>query len=75
MPVFGDFFSQRNAQAIKSELVIFIRAIVVRDPSLEGDLANYKRYLPDKEFFQDTRTAVPVRGQDPASMGGPRPWR
>ncbi|HEY2629344.1 MAG TPA: type II and III secretion system protein [Usitatibacter sp.] len=59
IPVFGDFFSQRNDQAIKSELVIFIRAIVVREPSLEGDLANYKRYLPDKEFFQDTRTAVP----------------
>jgi MSHA biogenesis protein MshL len=59
IPVFGDFFSQRNDQATKSELVIFIRAIVVRDPSLEGDLANYKRYVPDKDFFQDTHTAVP----------------
>jgi len=36
-----------------------VRAIVVRDPSLEGDLANYRRYLPDKEFFRDTHSAVP----------------
>lgn len=59
IPVVGDLFSQRNDQAIKSELVIFIRAIVIREPSLEGDLASYKRYVPDKDFFQDTRSAIP----------------
>jgi general secretion pathway protein D len=59
IPVFGDLFSQRNDQAIKSELVIFIRGIVVRDPSIETDLASYKRFAPDKDFFQDTRTAIP----------------
>jgi len=59
IPVFGDLFSQRNDQAVKSELVIFIRAIVVRDPSIESDLASYKRFVPDKDFFRDTRTALP----------------
>jgi general secretion pathway protein D len=59
IPVFGDLFSQRNDQAIKSELVIFIRGIVIREPSVDADLASYKRYLPDKDFFQDTRTAIP----------------
>ena len=59
IPIFGDLFSQRNDQAIKSELVIFIRAIVVRDPSIESDLASYKRFVPDKDFFQDTRTPIP----------------
>jgi MSHA biogenesis protein MshL len=59
IPVFGDLFSQRNDQAIKSELVIFIRAIVIREPSLESDLASYRHFLPDKNFFQDTRTALP----------------
>jgi general secretion pathway protein D len=59
IPVFGDLFSQRNDQAIKSELVIFIRGIVVRDPSIESDLASYKRFVPDKDFFGDTRNPVP----------------
>ncbi|HLX23024.1 MAG TPA: type II and III secretion system protein [Usitatibacter sp.] len=59
IPIFGDLFSQRNDQAIKSELVIFIRGIVIREPSIEGDLASYRRYVPDKDFFQDTRTAIP----------------
>jgi general secretion pathway protein D len=59
VPVVGDLFSQRNDRAIKSELVIFIRPVVVRDASLEADLANYRRYVPDKEFFRDTQSPFP----------------
>jgi MSHA biogenesis protein MshL len=59
IPVVGDFFSNRNDLAQKSELVIFIRPIVVREASVEGDLAEYRRYLPDREFFHDTRSPVP----------------
>jgi MSHA biogenesis protein MshL len=59
IPVVGDFFSNRNDLAQKSELVIFIRPIVVREASLEGDLAEYRRYSPDREFFRDTRSPVP----------------
>ena len=59
IPVVGDFFSNRNDLAQKSELVIFIRPIVVREASVEGDLAEYRRYLPDREFFRDTRSPVP----------------
>jgi general secretion pathway protein D len=59
IPLFGDLVSQRNDQARKSELVIFIRPIVVRDASLEGDLAAYRRYLPGRDFFRDTRPPIP----------------
>jgi len=59
IPLFGDLVSQRNDQARKSELVIFIRPIVVRDASLEGDLAAYRRYLPARDFFRDTRPPLP----------------
>jgi MSHA biogenesis protein MshL len=55
LPVVGDLFSQRNDLESKSELVIFIRPVVVRDASLEGDLAGYKRYVPADRFFEDTR--------------------
>ena len=59
IPVFGDAVSYRNDTARKSELVIFLRPVVVRDASVEGDLAEYRRYLPDSEFFRDTRPPVP----------------
>ena len=35
--------------------MIFLRPIVVRDASIEGDLAAYRRYLPGTQFFDDTR--------------------
>jgi MSHA biogenesis protein MshL len=55
VPFLGDAFSYRNDTSRKSELVIFLRPIVIRDASLEGDLAAYRRYLPSSEFFQGTR--------------------
>ena len=57
IPFLGDAVSYRNDTSRKSELVIFLRPIVVRDASLDGDLAAYRRYLPGNEFFRDTRPA------------------
>jgi len=57
--VVGDLFSQRNDQAVKTELVIFIRPTVVRDASLDGDLARYRNLAPGGDFFKDTRTFFP----------------
>ncbi|WP_171164442.1 pilus (MSHA type) biogenesis protein MshL [Usitatibacter palustris] len=59
IPIFGDFFSYRNDRAIRSELVIFVRPIVVRDPSVETDLAAYKRFLPNSDFFKGTQGPFP----------------
>ncbi len=59
IPVLGDLVSYRNDTAQKTELVIFIRPLVVRDASLEGDLSQYRRFLPDAQFFRDTRTPLP----------------
>jgi general secretion pathway protein D len=59
IPIFGDLVSNRNDQATKSELVIFIRPVVIREASIEGDLAEYRRYLPNREFFKDTEPPLP----------------
>jgi len=55
IPIFGDLVSYRDDTSSKRELVIFLRPIVVRDPSLNGDLAEYRRYLPSDRFFHDPR--------------------
>ena len=39
--------------------MIFIRPYVVRNASVEGDLSAYRRYLPDQDFFRDTRSPLP----------------
>jgi MSHA biogenesis protein MshL len=59
VPFFGDLVSYRNDKASKTELVIFIRPVVIRDASLEGDLAPYRRFIPDHDFFKDTRNPFP----------------
>jgi general secretion pathway protein D len=59
IPLLGDLVSQRNDLSQKSELVIFIRPVVVHDPSIDTDLADYRKYLPTDAFFRDTRPPLP----------------
>ncbi len=46
VPVIGDLFNYRDDNTIKTELIIFIRPIVVRQPSLNGDLEQFSEFLP-----------------------------
>jgi general secretion pathway protein D len=80
IPVFGDLFSYRNDKSTKKELVIFMRPLVIRNASIDGDLAGYRRFLPDNEFFRDTQPPMPEfqdamsrieRGEMPASNPNP----
>lgn len=46
LPLFGDLFFDANEIATrKTELVIFLRPVVVEEPSLERDLKEYRQYL------------------------------
>lgn len=60
MPFVGNFFKTRNISYGKTELVIFIRPIIVQDPSIDTDLNLYKTYL-------DQQSAAP------GFQGAPRP--
>ncbi|MCW9012531.1 MAG: pilus (MSHA type) biogenesis protein MshL [Gammaproteobacteria bacterium] len=46
IPIIGALFRYEDDLREKSELVIFIRPVVVRHASLMGDLADYQKYLP-----------------------------
>lgn len=56
LPIVGELFKFRSKRGRKSELVIFLRPVIVRDPSLDGDYADFRPLLPDRTFF-DTSTA------------------
>jgi general secretion pathway protein D len=45
----SELFSARSDQLTKSELVIFLRATIIKNPSLESDeLKFYQRFLPQQ---------------------------
>jgi len=46
VPVVGELFKGRQKEFTKSELVVFLRPLRIREPSLESDLKEFKRYLP-----------------------------
>ena len=45
IPLLGDAFTTRIRDHAKSELVVFLRPVVIRNPSLEADLGQYKTFL------------------------------
>ncbi|MDT8452264.1 MAG: pilus (MSHA type) biogenesis protein MshL [Gammaproteobacteria bacterium] len=47
IPFLGALFSYQDDEYVKSELVIFIRPVVVHEASLNGDLKEYRKYLMD----------------------------
>lgn len=53
LPFVGDAFAYRNETSTKSELVIFLRPIVVKDANLDGDYKSYRNFLPDKKFLHN----------------------
>ncbi len=53
IPVIGKAFNTDTIETFKTELVIFLRPVVVRNPSLDGDLDMYRPYL-------DQNSAIPV---------------
>ena len=52
IPIIGEIFSNRSQLSRKTELVIFLRATVIYDPSMEGDFRGLKNQLPDEDFLR-----------------------
>jgi general secretion pathway protein D len=51
LPGIGALFTQRKKVNAKTELVIFLRPVVVRDPSLDGDFRSLRSMAPDENFI------------------------
>ncbi|MFT4888051.1 MAG: general secretion pathway protein D [Pseudohongiellaceae bacterium] len=47
LPGIGNLFNFRDENKVKTELIIFIRPVVIRNNSVEGDLEDYRQYLPN----------------------------
>lgn len=67
LPGIKNLFSYRNDSARKTELIVFIRPTIIRQPSLTGDLANYRDFLPADGIAIPTPpdSSKPTTGQSP----------
>jgi general secretion pathway protein D len=50
-PALGALFNSHNDTTTKTELVIFLKPTVIRDPSINGDYRSFRDHLPAKGFF------------------------
>src|SRR5438128_4148207 len=51
IPFIGSLFSSRNRNNTKTELVVFLRPIVVKDPSIDGDFRAFREMIPGEGFI------------------------
>ena len=56
LPGVGNLFQKKNETTFKTEFVVFIKARVIRNPSIHGDYADYRDLLPDSDFILRDRS-------------------
>ncbi|MEW6165322.1 MAG: hypothetical protein AB1642_09700 [Pseudomonadota bacterium] len=66
LPGIGTFFTSRNDLKKKTELVIFLKPTVIRNPSIAGDYREFVHQLPGDTFFANN----PGPQQKQINIGG-----
>ncbi|MBI5428926.1 MAG: type II and III secretion system protein [Nitrosomonadales bacterium] len=54
IPLLGNLFKQRNDKTEKTELVIFLRPIVIKNADVSADFREFRNSLPDENFFKES---------------------
>jgi general secretion pathway protein D len=58
IPLLGELFRNRDDTTTKTELVIFLRPVVIKDASINADYKEFSNNLPNANFFhEDARGA------------------
>jgi len=60
VPILGNLFANRTLSNVKTELVIFLRPVVVHDASIAGDFSGYRVFLPNEDFLSAPNPSRPV---------------
>ena len=78
VPLLGELFTRRDNAVRRTELLIFLRPLLIEDPGIQGDYAAYAAHLPGTEFLvsspspgQRNLPSIPLRPLLlPAQTGG-----
>jgi MSHA biogenesis protein MshL len=60
MPFVRNLFSYRAEVSSKTELIVFIRPVVIRQPSINGDLEDFRQYLPSGDITEESAAILPL---------------
>ena len=58
LPVVGGLFMNRNDNTRKTELVIFLRPVVIKEASVTADYNGFRNSLPDTDFFKSEKKRI-----------------
>jgi general secretion pathway protein D len=59
IPGLGTLLEQKIRTNAKSELVVFLRPVIVKDPSIDGDYRAFRSLLPDESFLNRPNPSRP----------------
>lgn len=59
IPLLGNLFKNRNDKTEKTELVIFLRPVVIKSASIDADFSEFRNNLPDQNFFKESASGKP----------------
>ncbi len=59
IPILGNLFQNRDDTTTKTELVIFLRPVVINSASVSGDFSEFRNKLPDQDFFKESAYGKP----------------
>lgn len=59
VPAIGEFFKNKDNLRAKKELVVFLRPVVIKEASIDGDFRPYRDKLPDQDFFKEPANSKP----------------
>lgn len=63
IPGLGQLLEQRKDINQKTELVIFLRPVVIREASLDGDFASFRPLVPGADFFSRPNPSRTLPGE------------
>jgi MSHA biogenesis protein MshL len=58
IPILGNLFKNRDDATKKTELVIFLRPVVIRDADINGDFREFRDQLPGQDFFKESANGM-----------------
>jgi general secretion pathway protein D len=53
-PFLGALFTNKNDIIKKTELIIFLKPVIIKEASIQGDYSSARHLLPNDNFFADT---------------------
>ncbi len=59
IPILGNLFQNRDDTTTKTELVIFLRPVVIKSASVDADFSEFRNDLPDQNFFKESAFGKP----------------